>query len=355
MGAGNRRPETGDRKPETGDLKQETGDQPLIIDFHNHYYPPEYLDAVKKGPARVRIDYDAAGNPRLHYPGDYNILVPGHRDLDYREGVLKQHGVNRQLLTFTTPGVHFEDARAAVVMARAINDAFAREVRQRRSFSALATLPLNDPAASVEELMRAMQELGLRGAMVFSNVNGTPLADATYEPLWKKANELKALVYIHPAHPASVVGMEDYWLTALVGFLADTTLAAAHLVFAGVPERYPNITWALTHMGGVLPYLAERCDRGYEAFADCRRNISRPPTDYFKQFYYDTVNFNPDAINFAITFAGVDHILAGSDYPHQIGSIPKMLDSLSKIDVTDQDRQKILGGNAARLLGVRGQ
>jgi aminocarboxymuconate-semialdehyde decarboxylase len=106
-------------------------------------------------------------------------------------------------------------------------------------------------------------------------------------------------------------------------------------------------------MGGALPYLAERCDRGYEAFADCRVNISKPPTHYFKQFYYDTVNFNPDAIEFAINFAGPDHILAGSDYPHQVGSIPKMLSSLKAIDVTDEQRRKILGGNAQQLLGVR--
>ena len=111
-------------------------------------------------------------------------------------------------------------------------------------------------------------------------------------------------------------------------------------MFAGVPERYPDITWVLTHMGGALPYLAERCDRGYEAFADCRRNISKPPTEYFKQFYYDTVNFNPDAINFAITFAGADHILAGSDYPHQIGSIPKMLEAIGKIDVATDERRR---------------
>jgi aminocarboxymuconate-semialdehyde decarboxylase len=239
-------------------------------------------------------------------------------------------------------------------MARAVNDAYGREVKRRRAFSALATLPLNDPAASVAELERAMKAHGFRGAMVFSNVNGTPLADAVYEPLWRKANELEALIYIHPAHPASVQGMEEYWLTALVGFLFDTTLATAHLVFAGVMERYPQISWMLTHMGGALPYLAERSDRGYEAFADCRRNISKPPTEYFKRLYYDTVNFNPDAIEFAITFAGADHIVAGSDYPHQIGSIPKMLDSLRRINVSDSDRQKILGGNAVKLLRIEG-
>lgn len=322
----------------------------MIIDFHNHYYPPEYLDRVRTGPARVGLDYDAEGNPRLHYPGDYNILVPGHRDLDVREKVLDEHGVDRQVITFTTPGVHYEEPGTAVEMAQAINDAFAREVGRRRHFTALATLPLNDPAAAVRELERAMGDLGLPGAMVFSNVNGTPLAAPAFEPLWQKAHALGAVIYIHPAHPHHVEAMEEFWLTALVGFLFDTTLAAAHLVFAGVPERYPNISWVLTHMGGALPYLAERCDRGYEAFAECRRNISRPPTEYFRRFYYDTVNFNPDAIDFAIKFAGVERILAGSDYPHQIGSIPKMLGSLSKINVTDAERARILGGNAASLL-----
>ena len=325
----------------------------MTIDFHNHYYPPEYLDAIKKGSSRVRLDYDQDENPRLHYPGDYNILVPGHRDLDYREGVLRKHGVDKQLLTFTTPGVHFEEPATAVTLARAVNDAFAREVKARKRFAALATLPLNDPVASVTELGRAMTELGLPGAMVFSNVNGTPLADPAYEPLWKKADELDAVIYIHPAHPASVQGMEEYWLTALVGFLFDTTLAAAHLVFAGVPERYPRIKWALTHLGGALPYLAERCDRGFEAFAECRRNISRPPSSYFKQFYYDTVNFDPDAIDFAIRFAGPEHILAGSDYPHQVGSIPKMLDALSRVNVTNAELRMIHGGNAAKLLRLK--
>jgi aminocarboxymuconate-semialdehyde decarboxylase len=195
-----------------------------------------------------------------------------------------------------------------------------------------------------------MTTLGLPGAMVFSNVNGVALADSRYEPLWKKADELGAVIYIHPAHPLGVEAMEQYWLMPLVGFLMDTTLAAAHLVFAGVPRRFPRITWVLCHMGGAIPYLAERLDRGYEAFADCRANIDRPPSAYLKRFYYDTVNFDPDAIKLAIAFAGADHILAGSDYPHQIGSIPKMLQALRGLDISEADRSGILGGNAARIL-----
>ena len=146
--------------------------------------------------------------------------------------------------------------------------------------------------------------------------------------------------------------MLDYWLMPLVGFLMDTTLAASKLVFSGVVERHPRIRWVLTHMGGAIPYLAERLDRGYRAFADCRRNIGRPPSEYLRTFYYDSVNFNAAAMRLALDFAGEDRVLAGSDYPHQIGAIPLMLDTLRTLDVPDRVREKILGGNAAKLLAL---
>ena len=324
-----------------------------IVDFHNHYYPPEYVEALRSSRSNVRVTYDADGNPCVHYPGDYNILVPGHRDIDYREQVLKDHGVDTQLVTFTTPGVHVEPPATSVALAREINDAFARVVRDKKGrFVSLATLPLNDPAASVKELERAMKDLGMPGAMVFSNVNHVALADDVYAPLWKKADEFGAVIYIHPTDPQGVEAMLDYWLMPLVGFLMDTTLAAAKLVFSGVVERHPRIKWVLTHMGGATPYLAERYDRGYRAFAECRTNITKPPSEYLKTFYYDTVNFNPDAVKFAISFAGVDHILAGSDYPHQIGSIPLMLETIEKLGLDEASKTKILGGNASRLLGL---
>lgn len=324
----------------------------MTIDFHNHYYPPEYLEALKAGRSSIRMDYDADGNPRLHYPGDYNILVPGHRDLDYRERVLEEHGVDMQVATFTTPGTHMETPALAVELARKVNDAYAVERSRRRRFTFLATLPLNDAEASVRELERAVTVLGLAGAMVFSNVNGTPLAAPMYEPLWKKADELNAVIYIHPAHPLGVEAMEMFWLMPLVGFLLDTTLAAAHLVFAGVPERYPNIRWVLCHMGGAIPYLAERLDRGYEAFADCRQHIDRPPSSYLERFYYDTVNFDPSAIELAIRFAGAERILAGSDYPHQIGSIAKMKAAIARLPIDAAKRDAILGENARQLLSI---
>jgi len=325
----------------------------MVIDVHNHFYPPEYLDALRGGDSVVRVTLDEAGNPCVHYPGVYNVAVRGHRDIAYRADVLEREGVDTQVITLTTPGTHVEEPERAVRLARLVNDAFARIVKERGPrFAALATLPLCDPAASVAELRRAMQELHFPGAMLFSNVNGIALADPRFEPLYAEADRFGGVLHIHPTSPVGVEAMTDYWLMPLVGFLFDTTLAAAKLVFAGVPERYPRIKWVLGHLGGAIPYLAERLDRGWRAFGECRANIDRPPSEYLRRFYLDTVNFDPRALRYAADFGGVGQLLGGSDYPHAIGSIPLMKESVAAAAFTPDERAQILGGNAARVYGL---
>lgn len=325
----------------------------MIIDFHNHFYPPEYIKEIETGPSFYKITYDEEGNPVIHSPGDYNIIVPGHRLIDVRKQVLIDQGVDKQVLTFTAPGTIVETPERSVELARKVNDIFSSIAKNHKdSFTALATLPLNDPNESVAELERIMGPLGLKGVMLYSNANGVALSDEIFWPLYEKANELKAVFYIHPTYPVGVEAMTEFMLMPLLGFTFDTTLAAAKLVFTGIPERYPHIKWVLGHLGGTIPYLAERLDRGYEAFKECRVHIDRPPSFYLKQFYYDTVNFDINALEFAVDFAGADHVIAGSDYPHQIGSISKMIESISKMNLTASDKAKIYCENSMKLLGL---
>ena len=286
-----------------------------IIDFHNHFYPQQYIEALQSGPSNIKVSFDSENNPLLHYPGDYNIIVREHTDIDFRAKVLKEAGVDKQILTFTTPGTHIEPPERSVELAQMVNDSFAQ-------------------------------------IMVYSNINGTALSDQSFWPLYEKANDLNAVFYIHPSFPVGVEAMTDYWLMPLIGFTFDTTLAAAKLVFSGVAEKFPKIRWVLAHLGGAIPYLAERLDRGYFAFKNCRENIDKPPSEYLKDFYYDTVNFDLKALQLAIDFSGVGHLVAGSDYPHQIGSLEKMVDSIDKLNISSKDKEAIYGENSIKLLEI---
>jgi len=325
----------------------------MIIDFHNHFYPPEFIAAVRKGPSNFTVTDDDEGNPVLHSPGDYNVVVPGHRDIEHRARVLDEAGVDMQLLTFTAPGTSLETPERAASLAPVINDALAKIKDERTDrFTALAHLPMNNPAAAVQEAERALTELGFRGFMPFGNANGVPLADERNWPLFELVNEHEGVIFIHPTYPLGVEAMTEFMLMPMVGFLFDTTLAATHLVMAGVPERFPRIKWVLAHLGGTIPYLVERLDRCFYAYEVSRKHISKPPSEYLKHFFYDTVNFDLNALRLAIDFAGVNQILAGSDYPHLIGDLEKMKESIRGLDLTPEDEAKIFGGNAKRVLGL---
>ena len=220
-------------------------------------------------------------------------MVRGHRDIAYRQTVLDETGVDMQVISLTTPGTHVETPPVAAKLATITNDAFARVRAERpKRFIPLATLPLCDPKASVAEFTRALDQLEMPGAMLFSNVNGIGLDDERFWPIYEVANDRGAVLMIHPTYPVGVEAMREYWLMPLNGFLFDTTLAASKLVFSGVVKRYPRIRWVLGHLGGTIPYLAERLDRGFRAFKECRAHIDEPPTSYLKRhFWYDTVNF----------------------------------------------------------------
>ncbi len=325
----------------------------MIVDFHNHYYPPEFIEAVRKGPSNFTVTEDDEGNPVLHSPGDYNVVVLGHRNIDHRTRVLDEVGIDMQVLSLTAPGTDLEPPGRAEPLACLVNDCLARIVEERGNrFAALAHLPMNHPKDAKREAERAITQLGFRGFMPFGNVGGVPLADERFWPVFEVANEHDAVIYIHPTFPLGVEAMTEFMLMPLVGFLFDTTLAAAHLVFAGVPDRFPRIKWALCHLGGAIPYLAERLDRGFYAYRRARKHLAKPPSEYLRDFYYDTVNFDPDALRLAIEFAGVNRMLAGSDYPHLIGSLEKMKESLRALGLSPEDEAKVLGGNARRILGL---
>ena len=243
----------------------------MIVDFHNHFYPPEYLRAVETGPSAVKMTMDGDGNPLLHYPGDYNIVVPGHRDIEYRAKSWPGKASDMQVLTLTTPGTHVESPARAVELARLVNDRLSLIMRERGSrFTALATLPLNAPEDAVAGAPAGVRRARLpRRHALQQRQSGRPERPALLAALRSGRRAGRGLL-----HPSRVSGRRR----SHDRILAD---AAAGLPFRHDARRgqarlqrrhraFPEHPWVLGHLGGAVPYLAERLDRGYAAFRECR-------------------------------------------------------------------------------------
>jgi aminocarboxymuconate-semialdehyde decarboxylase len=177
-----------------------------------------------------------------------------------------------------------------------------------------------------------------------------------FEPLFATIEKLDLMVFMHSTSSALSATQTEYTLRTLVAWPTETTIAVTRLIFAGTFERHPRLKLVLSHGGGTLANLAGRLDLGwsapkYEANEACRANITRPPSTYLKSLYYDTVVASPDVLALIISTYGADHVLFGTDFPYEIGdaegalALP-MLDSLPIVD-----REKVLSGNALRLMG----
>ena len=317
--------------------------------MHSHFYPPEYLAELQKGRGETAVTVQPNGDYIVSYKGDYNVLSQQQRDVEYRLQMLDQAGINRQVLSIMTPGVHLESQDRGIYLAKIVNNAYAAlRCRYQERFLALAALPLQNPQAAADELGRAVCKLGLQGGLVFTNVNGKTLDDPSFQCLFETARDLDVPLMIHPTTPQPADAFLDYRLVANLGFPFDTTMAVARLIFSGMLDRVPGLKLIAPHLGGCLPYLAERLDRGHNVFPECK-NIQRNPSEYIKELYFDCVHFDPSVIRFAIDYLGVGRLMAGSDYPAQIGDLFKCTRVIDELDLNPQDKARILSGNAERL------
>lgn len=326
------------------------------VDVHNHFYPMSYLRELyrKPGVARLEGDPDGTGDCYLHYEGDYNVVVYGHRLLEHRLADMERAGMDVHVFSLTTPGCHVEETARGIELARLVNDDFAAGIRQHPGrFQAFAALPLQEPAAAARELERARQELGLAGATFFSNLNGVYPDDQRFYPVYEVADALGIPIFIHPTTPAYPSAFLDYRMVAVAGFLFDTTTAIARMVYSGLFNRFPKLRILLGHLGATVPYIVERMDRAFVAYDDCHKYIDRPPSEIIKEHcYLDTVNFDQDAIRLALAFAGRERLMLGSDYPHQVGDMPRAVKTIKTLFVDEGTRERILGANAAGMFGV---
>ena len=322
-----------------------------VVDAHIHYLPPVLLKVFMRRtrPPRAErqdrwlvLDFGDGYTERI----DARLMQPEHLLEN-----LHWAGVDVAVLSINQPGVLRLDPPEAKAVARDANDELAELVGGSRGvLEGLATLPWQATDAAVDELGRAAS-LGLKGAMVCSNVAGRPLDDPAFDATFGAAAALSMPLLLHPTVPAQVSALSDYGLICAAGFLFDTTTAVLRMVFAGTFECHPGLKVILAHAGSLLPLLTGRADREYARNAlPCALPEGRQPSDYVRRLYTDTIAGSPGALELAIELLGADRVCFGSDYP--FGNQQAALDLVMATSLPGETVSAICGGNAAELFGL---
>jgi aminocarboxymuconate-semialdehyde decarboxylase len=314
------------------------------VDVHAHCAVPDVLDLVKGTPMERLVLNQLKG--RLGFP-----VAPA------RTADMDRDGIDVQALSINTFWYGADRD-----LARRIFDLQARKLAEMCKaipgrFVAYAPVTLQHPELAAEQLERGTKEFGLVGAGIAPTVAGEELASSRFDPFWKKAEALQALVFIHPT-----VGGQDTTgigkrvkgpgaLGNVIGNPLETSIALAHLVFQGTLDKFPNLKICAAHGGGYLPSYAARMDHGCSVFpAQCKGpTLRKKPSEYLKQLYFDSLVFTGEGLRHLVAEHGASQIVIGTDYavPWVKGPVDHVL---SAPGLTDDDRIAILGGNAARLM-----
>jgi aminocarboxymuconate-semialdehyde decarboxylase len=324
-----------------------------IVDVHNHFYPEALLREIERDSRAATLSVSAEGERRIHYAGDYSVLDEAHFNPLKRIADMDRAGVAMQVLSLTVPGVHGETPQRGIELAQVTNDALAQVCRDHpERFRAFATLPTQAPEAAARELERAVRDLGLVGAMLFSNLNGLPLDDERFYPLYEAAEALGAPLLVHPIAPPSLDNLNELRLVAVLGFPLEMTVASTRLILTGTLDRFPRLTFIMSQLSGALPLLAERVERGLEIYPELQGRLEHPLDHYLRRFYYDTVPYGRRGTPLLYDLVGPERILVASDHPHQIGSLDDCATVIQQMEIPAAHKAAMLGGNALALFGI---
>ncbi|TAJ76315.1 amidohydrolase [bacterium] len=323
----------------------------MHIDFHCHLYPEEYLKKLEASRGDVRIEKNEKGERIILSMGaKAGPVTEDYFDIEVRLDKIKENNIDMQVLTTPHPGVDRFSPAESAEMSRVINDSLSRVVKKYPNhFQALAMLPLIDTQLALKELDRAIFDLGLKGICMLTNVAGKPPDSDFLLPVYERAQSLGVPIFIHPTTPAGAEVMKEWRLAIILGFEFDIILSATRLAYAGVFERFPELHFVIAHLGAGIPFLAERIDRGYRD-PTCGVRTKKATSEYLKELYTDAVCFYQPALMMAYEFFGADRMVLGSDFPLPIGDLQAAVPSIEAMDISKEEKEKILGKNVERLL-----
>jgi len=338
----------------------------MIIDFQAHLFPEAYLAEMKRLDGVVILE-EADPHSGMSYFYDkklgcrINTATFQGRDIERRLLLMDQLGIDVHVLTIPAPGADRFEGDGAIKLARIANDAIAAISRKHpKRFIGFFTLPTCNVKASLDEIERSVNELGLRGFGCFANLNGQALDREELLPIYERLARHRLPVYIHPTAPLATeaVGI-DIMPTLIFGWAFDSTVAMTRLVYGRVLERFPEINWVVADVGGVLAFFAQRAINIYSGRTEEIRHkygLRENPLDSFRRFYVDTADHPASTLRCVKDFFTPDRMVLGTNYPYgpEEGAVlvKNSLKAIEGLNLESADKEKILGGNAARILGM---
>jgi aminocarboxymuconate-semialdehyde decarboxylase len=323
------------------------------IDVHTHMLSREWFELLRqKGAPRYEV------KPSGDHPAPLGIYSdgapfmtpqPGHFDYELRIKAMDEARVDMAIVSLTCPNCYFGDAKTSLKAAQLVNDDMAdAQKRYPDRIRWIASLPWEHPKLAVEELKRACRK-GAVGVMVLANVAEKSLTDPLFAPIWKEIDKRALPVLVHPTAPQGVqhLDMRRFNLIAQIGFMFDTSLAIARMIYSGFLDQYPDLKIIASHAGAALPYLAGRLDICFDNMKVARQNISQPPREYLARIWYDSVTYRQDALEMCVNVGGADKVMYGSDWPHNIGDMKGCLGRVNSLPVGV--RKAVSSGNAERI------
>ncbi|MGH3327197.1 MAG: amidohydrolase family protein [Streptomycetales bacterium] len=339
----------------------QSADDP-VVDVHCHVFTQQARDLIEASYSREQI---VANEPYDLYAGEGTVetnreMLPRIRTKmttpSERLADMDRMGIDVQVLsTFVSQFSYWTDAGLGQQLARVQNEWLAELVATNpQRFAAIGTVPMQDSAHAVAELDHMVNDLGFKGVQISSNVAGLDLDDPRFRPFFERAEQLGAVVVIHPNGFTEMNRFRDFFLVNVLGNPLDSTLALTRLIYAGVLEDLPELKLCVVHGGGFLPVYHARIDHGWQVRPECRKHISQPPSTYLKKVHFDTMVFSPQVLGHLIQFAGADHVMLGTDYPFDMGEDNPvgLVDSVPGL--TPDDLAAVRGRNAVRLFGLDG-
>jgi aminocarboxymuconate-semialdehyde decarboxylase len=326
----------------------------ITIDVHSHVGVPRAAEFVKPHlapDAMPLVTFADAPTRALNQKQEADIVA--RAGLEQRLADMDAMGLDMQVVLPPPPQCYYAvPLDVSVKAAQLVNDGIAEFVaRKPERLKGFGSVPMPDGDEAAKELERCVTTLGFKGVQILTNVNGTELSDPAFAPFWRKAEELGALVVIHPNGFTHAQRLSRFYFNNVIGNPLETTIALHYLIFDGVLERHPNVKILAVHGGGYLASYAGRIDHAWGARSDARGDLPHPPTTYLKRVYFDTVVFTPHQLQELVRLYGADHILMGTDYPFDMADY----DPVGHVRSAGLDAAAvtaICGSNVRRLLGL---